>query len=128
MSDVLHSTRRNRVEVVGAVCAAYAMAFLPLIVLPQGAWLISLLAAGSWPLALIAATLAFVFANRIAEHPWRWAIVASASAIVLACLALQLLAGQGKLGLFGLPIAVLAPPAFIGMLKVIRILAPPADS
>ena len=55
-------------------------------------------------------------------------IVASASAIVLACLALQLLAGQGKLGLFGLPIAVLAPPAFIGMLKVIRILAPPADS
>ena len=87
-----------------------------------------MLATSSWPLFLVAVAVAFVFANHIEEHPWRWATAASASALLLACLALQWFAGEGRLGLFGLPIAVLAPPLFILSLKVFTRAAQRADN
>ena len=129
MPDIdLASARKNRVAVVAAVCVAYAIAFAPLLVLPQGPWLIMMLAASSWPMALTAVVLAFIFASRVAEHPWRWAFSASFLAISLACLALQLFAGQGKLGLIGLPVAFLAPPLFVWAFRILKPAARPADS
>ena len=118
----------TKMVIIGAMCVAYITAFLPLLILPEGSWLIILLAASSWPLFLVAVAVAFVFANHIEEHPWRWATAASASALLLACLALQWFAGEGRLGLFGLPIAVLAPPIFIWSLKVFTPSAQPGDS
>ena len=127
-AGTLFSANRTRLTVVGAICIAYLLAFLPLLVLPDGPWLIMLLAASSWPLLLFAIALAMVFATKIITQPWRWSLAASISAIVLSCLTLQLFAGQGTLGLIGLPIAVLAPVIFNGALKAFTPAAPPADN
>lgn len=122
------TAHRARLAVVSAICTAYLLAFLPLLVLPDGPWLMMMLAGSSWPLLLIVIALALVFATRIIARPWRWSIAASISAIVLSCLALQLWAGQGKLGLIGLPIAVLAPVIFKGVLKLFTPAVLPAGS
>jgi hypothetical protein len=76
-----------------------------------------LLLAVSWPYLLIAACAGFVFAKSIEEHPNAWAITASAIALATSTTYFYMVS-HTLVGLFGLPVAVLAPLAFRALLPL----------
>jgi hypothetical protein len=102
----------GRLRVAAAVAVAFFTAFLPFILFGgEGVWFVQLLFVVSWPYFLVATCAGFIFAKSIEKHPDAWAITASAIALATSTIYF-LIVSNTLVGLFGLPVAMLAPLAF----------------
>lgn len=111
-----------RLRVSAAVVCSFFAALAPLMMFgSEGIWWAKILMIGGAPFLGIAAIIAFTFAGAILGRPLVWAGIASATAITVSVVGLWLLTGS-FIGLFSLPIALLAPVIFVFAIKV---LAPP---
>ena len=114
---MLSATKRNRVLVLLAVMAAYAAAFLPILVTGrEGLWVAKLLFLSGLPFLALATVFGVVFADPIRVHPWPWSVSASAIAVLASTLALWFLTSSA-IGLLSVIPAIFAPLAFRLALK-----------
>lgn len=111
-----------------AVLGSYLITLSPLLLVGwDGPWLAELLFFGPSPLlALAAATVAF-FPRQVLRHPLIWAVAGAGTALVVSSVAIWAMTGD-LWGLLGLPFAVVTPLVFWGLVKVLRIDAPPAST
>ena len=72
----------DRWRVAAAVAASYLLAFAPLLLSGSaGLWWARILMTTSWPLALLACAVSFVFRSSIIRRPLPWAICALVTAV-----------------------------------------------
>jgi hypothetical protein len=111
LKQPLHLDERFRVLAV--VAGSYLAASAPLLVFGwQGRWWATLLFAASWPLALFAGAISFVFSSMIIRRPLTWAAGAVLAVVVLS-LAVLYLATRSWIGWASVAIAAPAGLTFL---------------
>ena len=110
-----------RLAVLGAILFAYFVSLAPLRIMGrEGFLLAAIVGLVGLPLLLIAVIVGTWAAPKIIESPWTWAFAAGLGGIVLGGLGWTLLGGAFQAALLGLPVAILGPVAFRGMLAVLQ--------
>ena len=110
----------KRFWVLAAVVGSYLIALAPLLLFGWvGRWLAELFLAASSPFLAIAGITAFLFAERVLEHPLQWAATASFIGLAIYVI-LSMVAAGLPWALIGAPVAIIAPLLFWLMVRPLR--------
>ena len=118
-----------RFAVSGLIIAAYVLSLAPFALLGwEAMFMVAIVGLFGLPMLGLAIVVGWLCAAQIVAEPWKWSLSAGLGALLITSIGMGFLTGGTLAGFIGLPIALLAPAIFVGLLKALTPWAPPADS